>query len=400
MHSCTVQSVATLATHFPIAWERCRFCRSGIAGLEETSMLRIVRGLLLGTLIALLMVPGLPASAQDRDYDEGVFYEELAPYGEWSDHPRWGAVWRPRVSDDWRPYSRGHWAYTEEHGWYWMAEEPFGWAVFHYGRWVLDEYGGWIWIPGNEWGPAWVAWRYSDEYVGWAPLPPDTSWGPDGQLLYDERFYDEPRYASAAWCFVRPGYLMTPGLYSFLVPRPQNYVILRRTQHVYGYRRLDRRVFNSGYDLRRFERHLGRPVPLMRVRAVDSPREHGLGRGPGGPDIPVFRPRIIDRPGGAPARPPFVVSPDRRPPSAGIPPGDGRPRFRQPGPDSAPPGSPPGVMVPPHQPRALTPPPPPGGGPMPPAARAPGPPPAAAKGPPPARPVPKKDDKKGHGEPK
>ncbi len=380
-------------------------------------MLTVVRGLVLGTLIALFMAAApSPILAQDRDYDEQVFYEELAPYGEWSDHPRWGHVWRPRVSEDWRPYSRGYWAYTEEHGWYWMAEEPFGWAVFHYGRWALDEYDGWIWIPGSEWGPAWVAWRDSEEYVGWAPLPPDARWGSDGQLFYDERYYDEPRYASAAWCFVHPAYLTTPGLYRYLAPGPQNYVILRRTRPVYGYRRLDRRVFNAGYDVRRFERHIGRPVPLMRIRAVDSPRAHGVGRGHGGPDIPVFRPRIIDRPGGGSGvKPPSVGSPDRRPPaqpgflpppSAGIPPSDGRPRFRQP--DSPPPGPPPGWGAPPPQPRALTPPPPqpravmpqPSPAPLPPpAARTPGLPPAATGHPPPqARPAPKKDDRKGWGD--
>jgi hypothetical protein len=410
-------------------------------------MLTVLRGLLLGTLSALLIAASLPASAQDRDYDQGVFYEELAPYGDWFEHPRWGAVWRPNVPGDWRPYSRGHWAYTQEHGWYWVTEEPFGWAVFHYGRWVLDEDDGWIWIPGNEWGPAWVAWRYSDEFVGWAPLPPDTRWGANGALIYDERLYDEPRYASAAWCFVRPSYLTAPGLYRLLAPPPQNFFILRRTRHVYGYRRHGGGIFNSGYDVRRYERHIGRPVPLMRLRGVDNPREHGLGRGRGGADIPVFRPRIIDRPDGPRVRPPFVVSPDRRPPgqpgpvpgfsrrtpelpsgggappgprgplapglisppSAGIPPGEGppRPRFKQPqkGPESlptpqrrvAPPaplpggGAPPVAGVPPpQQPRVFkqTPPPPKPPAPPPPAARAPPPPPppAARMTPPPPRP--------------
>ena len=30
------------------------------------------------------------------------------------------------------------------------------------------------WVPGDQWAPAWVAWRYSDDYVGWAPLPPEA----------------------------------------------------------------------------------------------------------------------------------------------------------------------------------------------------------------------------------
>src|SRR5689334_10278430 len=42
----------------------------------------------------------------------GGFYDELAPYGTWHHHPRWGDVWRPRrVEADFRPYYRGHWDY-------------------------------------------------------------------------------------------------------------------------------------------------------------------------------------------------------------------------------------------------------------------------------------------------
>src|SRR5205085_1063852 len=30
----------------------------------------------------------------------------------------------------------------------------------------------WVWTPDATWGPAWVDWRYNDNYYGWAPLPP------------------------------------------------------------------------------------------------------------------------------------------------------------------------------------------------------------------------------------
>jgi hypothetical protein len=403
-----------------------------------------LRGLLLGALIiALLALAGPLASAQDRDYDLDVFYSELASYGGWSEHPRWGYVWQPRVSDDWRPYSRGYWVYTEEYGWYWEAEEPWGWAVFHYGRWVLDEDDGWIWLPGTEWGPAWVAWRDSDEYVGWAPLGPDARWGPDGELAYDARFYDDPRYA-AAWCFVQPHYMTTPGLYRFLAPAPRNLLYLRHTRPVLGYQRTDRRVVNRGFDVRRYERLVGRPVAMVRLRGVDSPREQGLHRAHGGPDIPVFRPRIIDRPDGARHRPPGLVTPDRRapdhpgrpdfgsnpdrgysrrapdqptqgtPPSAGVPPGYNPQRqpYIQPGPGARGPnppygGPPPSIGIAPGYkppaynqqgqpgpaPGAKVLAPPPGGG-HPPAA----PPPSVRPQPPPGAP-PKKEERKGPGQP-
>ena len=30
------------------------------------------------------------------------------------------------------------------------------------GRWFFDDSYGWVWVPGSEWAPAWVAWRYGD----------------------------------------------------------------------------------------------------------------------------------------------------------------------------------------------------------------------------------------------
>ena len=79
----------------------------------------------------------------------------------------------PRVARNWRPYTDGRWAYTRTNGWMWVSNEPFGWATYHYGRWAYSQTIGWFWVPGTRWAPAWVAWRQSDDYLAWAPLPPD-----------------------------------------------------------------------------------------------------------------------------------------------------------------------------------------------------------------------------------
>ena len=52
-------------------------------------------------------------------------------------------------------------------------EDDWGWVVYHYGRWAHDRGLGWFWVPGDEWAPAWVDWRYGGDDIGWAPLPPD-----------------------------------------------------------------------------------------------------------------------------------------------------------------------------------------------------------------------------------
>ena len=147
--------------------------------------------------------------SNEEDYD--VFYARLSPEeGNWVEAGDYGYCFRPRVSGDWQPYRDGHWVWTDR-GWYWDSNEPFGWATYHYGRWVDIAGTGWCWVPGNQWAPAWVSWRESDEYVGWAPLPPEaevsvhqsiSSWsdsyygiGPAAYAFISFSHWREPSYA-------------------------------------------------------------------------------------------------------------------------------------------------------------------------------------------------------------
>ena len=103
------------------------------------------------------------------------FYGSLAPYGSWIYVPVYGWCWQPAaviVNPAWQPYcNNGCWLWTNQ-GWYWNSYYSWGWAPFHYGRWCQYPGYGWLWCPGNAWGPAWVCWRNSPDYCGWAPLPP------------------------------------------------------------------------------------------------------------------------------------------------------------------------------------------------------------------------------------
>jgi hypothetical protein len=150
----------------------------------------------------------------------GEFQAALEPYGEWRQHPRWGDVWvpdqRPR---GWRPYSVGHWVFTDDWGWFWVSDDDeadWGWVTYHYGRWIFERDAGWFWVPGDEWAPAWVNWRRGDNYVGWAPLPPDD-------VVYD---YDEdPDY----WTFVEPRFVAAPRVRSYFLPFQRTRIVLRST---------------------------------------------------------------------------------------------------------------------------------------------------------------------------
>ena len=126
----------------------------------------------LALVAALTLVAGAAAPAWGGAEDVAMFYDSLAPNGAWVDYADYGPVWYPSgVSDDWRPYVNGRWVASPE-GWVFETGEPWGWATYHYGNWFPTPEYGWVWNPGRTWYPSTVAWRTSDEYVGWAPIPP------------------------------------------------------------------------------------------------------------------------------------------------------------------------------------------------------------------------------------
>ncbi|WP_373049137.1 DUF6600 domain-containing protein [Vulgatibacter sp.] len=140
----------------------------------------------------------VPYSERDRgDVQFDDFYQGLADHGTWVETPEYGYVFIPdRQSQvqDWRPYVYGRWIWTD-YGWTWVSEEPFGWATYHYGRWTMLPSFGWAWVPGYTWGPAWVAWRYGDAAIGWAPLYP-------GYVAWTASY---PVYTSH-WVYIGPTY--------------------------------------------------------------------------------------------------------------------------------------------------------------------------------------------------
>ena len=122
-----------------------------------------------------------------------TFYSKLEPYGDWMETGDYGYVFQPRQADqwrDWRPYTNGHWVYTDA-GWTWISDEQFGWATYHYGRWIRLRSVGWVWVPGEHWAPTWVSWRKGNDYVGWAPLPPEAQFDRQtGIRNWADNYYD------------------------------------------------------------------------------------------------------------------------------------------------------------------------------------------------------------------
>jgi hypothetical protein len=190
----------------------------------------------IGTFVILTITAlwGMPqrASAQNENITLQVFYDELANYGTWIDNPDFGYVWVPNVEPGFRPYvTNGHWVFTD-YGWTWSSDYPWGWAAFHYGRWYWDEQYGNVWVPDTEWGPAWVIWRQSPGYYGWAPMGP----GMDMGTSYS-RNYDIP---ADRWCFVRDRDLVRYDVGNYFIDR-------YRYSNLIGISSL---IFNIHFDVR------------------------------------------------------------------------------------------------------------------------------------------------------
>ena len=203
---------------------------------------------------------GEPVAALLGAKDHQVFFAELGRFGDWFETDEFGFVWQPQAlkSDpSWRPYTRGRWVNSDQ-GWTWLSDEPFGWAVYHYGRWVLLADHGWVWVPGDDWAPAWVSWRQSDDYLGWAPLPPETLY--DDFYNYDSGIDLAYDIAPDYYNFVPVDYFYEPVL-SYCVPRISVVTIVINTVNVTHITTRDHRVHCGGPDFAWVNRHVRRKVP-------------------------------------------------------------------------------------------------------------------------------------------
>src|SRR5438270_3226594 len=197
-----------------------------------------------------------------------TFYTKLEPHGAWLETADYGYVWQPREAESsrsWRPYTNGRWVYTDA-GWTWISEEPFGWATYHYGRWTRLRGVGWVWVPGEQWAPAWVSWRKSNDYVGWAPLPPEARFDQrTGIHNWSDSYYD---IGPDQYCFVQTKEFGAQRIKSTVIPPERNVTIVNQTTNVTNITYNNTTVVNEGpsYDELRAESR----EPLLRLRLQRS----------------------------------------------------------------------------------------------------------------------------------
>lgn len=237
----------------------------------------------------------MTVASQPQPYEsisQNQFYDDLAPYGRWIQLNNYGLVWQPwDLPYGWRPYSDGYWVYTD-YGWTFESDAPYGWAVYHYGRWTFDSRFGWVWVPGYEWGPAWVAWRYGDGYVGWAPLAPEVGWSVQGGF---GGVNIEVGIGSFGWCFVGQQHFYDRHIQNYLEVPARNVTILRNSRNVTRYNVESHRIVNNSISVGDVERYTRQKVDRYSTSEVRSRNEAGFSSR-GDNELRIYRPRAEERP--------------------------------------------------------------------------------------------------------
>jgi hypothetical protein len=235
------------------------------------------------------------ASAQ-ASVSISFFHDSLAPHGRWVATSSYGSCWVPGgVAAGWAPYTDGQWAWTD-YGWTWASSDSWGDIAYHYGTWVWSPPYGWVWVPGTVWAPSWVTWAYSDDYIGWAPVPVSFALGGGG-------------YVGAPIVVSRSSYVFVPSrqfagvpVASVRVPAAQTAAIYARSQRATAFPVQGGIVHNTGLPIARAERAVGHKIEV--ARAPQRVQAQPIPRG-GGKSLRVVAPAseraaAINRSGGAP----------------------------------------------------------------------------------------------------
>jgi hypothetical protein len=214
---------------------------------------------------------------QTPDVTSDYFYSVLAPYGNWIFVPGFGRCWQPMAGSlnrGWQPYcDQGCWIYTDR-GWYWRSGYSWGWAPFHYGRWWQDEHHGWVWLPGHVWGPAWVCWRHSADYCGWAPLPPGARVVAGVGLTWRNHpvgpGFDFGLTASQ-YTFVPISHLADGAPSQFRIPQQQIPKVFQQTTAINRFGTENGRVINRGVEVGQVVAASRHPIRRLTIRNMAVP---------------------------------------------------------------------------------------------------------------------------------
>jgi hypothetical protein len=204
-------------------------------------------------------------STQQEDVSFQEFYNELSPYGHWVEDHNYGYIWIPIAGPSFTPYlTNGFWVMTN-YGWTWVSEYDWGWATFHYGRWDYNGSYGWFWVPEIEWGPAWVTWRKSDGYYGWAPMRPGVSIS-----VTFTSYNDVP---NDRWTFVKDKDIDSRDLINVYINRENNFKLINNSIVINTtyYDEKRQTTYVAGPDRQEVQKIIGRTIKTVVIHEIDKP---------------------------------------------------------------------------------------------------------------------------------
>ena len=213
--------------------------------------------------------------APDQPVTVNYFYNTLQPYGSWVYVAGYGNCWRPTVcvyNPGWQPYcDRGQWVYTDC-GWYWNSSYAWG-ATFHYGRWFQSPGYGWCWYPDTVWAPSWVTWRYSNNYCGWAPLPPGTGYQAGVGIVYNGSGVSVGfgfGLGASCFTFVPTQYFCSSHPRNYCVPPAQVTQIYNNTTIINNYNFNNHTIVNHGIEVNNIAAGTHTPIRPVPVHELNS----------------------------------------------------------------------------------------------------------------------------------
>ncbi|MEP6995896.1 MAG: DUF6600 domain-containing protein [Acidobacteriota bacterium] len=242
--------------------------------------------ILIPAILSGLFVFSAPLARGEVAVSISVFHDQLAPHGRWVSTGSYGQVWAPSgIAAGWAPYVDGQWIYTD-YGWTWASDDPWGDIAYHYGTWVWTGGYGWVWVPGTVWAPAWVTWAYSDDYIGWAPVPPSFALSAGGYLGRPVVL------AQTRYVFVPSRQFIGTRVSSVRVPARQNQAIFRRTTKATRFEVSNGIVRTAGLPSARVERAAGRSLQRVSIEQARSrPTAFTAASGTRNATVPVVAPK-------------------------------------------------------------------------------------------------------------
>jgi hypothetical protein len=250
--------------------------------MKKHLITRWLGNLALGVVLLSGIFASTQADAKNMGVSFQVFYDGLAPYGDWVKDARYGYIWLPAVRGDFHPYGTdGHWVMTE-YGNTWVSYYDWGWAPFHYGRWYFDDYfQSWAWIPGYEWGPAWVNWRSGGGHYGWAPLGPGMS------------IQVRVNIPSFHWVFLPSHRIYHHHAYRYYAPHKTKVKIYNNTTIINNTVVYNNRNYVGGPQRTEVERVTRSQVPVYSVRGSNAPGRAALSRN----SVNIYKPEVQENRG-------------------------------------------------------------------------------------------------------